>query len=187
MTRAGKTTAAIVEAIDPSQLTAPTPCAEYDVRSLINHLLFWGPPLEAAARKEALMPPAAAESEVDLTRENWSADLTGQLLRTADAWSDPAAWDGTTPLGGNESSAPVIGGMVLVEFVVHGWDLASATGQQATYDTDVLDYVHTAAAGHAAYGRELGLYGPEVPVPPDAPLLARTLGVTGRDPKWTRT
>ncbi|WP_026162515.1 TIGR03086 family metal-binding protein [Kribbella catacumbae] len=187
MTRAAATTAKVVGAIEPSQLTAPTPCAEYDVRSLVNHLLFWGPSLEAAARKEARMPPAAAESEIDLTSGDWTSDLAGQLRRTADAWSDPAAWDGVTPLGGQDSPAPLIGGMVLVEFVVHGWDLARATGQQTGYDDDVLAYVHNETLGHAPFGREMGLYGPEVPVSPDAPLLDRTLGLTGRDPNWTRT
>jgi uncharacterized protein (TIGR03086 family) len=78
----------------------------------------------------------------------------------------------------------LIAGLVLVEFVVHGWDLVSATGQQATYDDDVLQYVHNEVLSHAAFGREMGLYGPEVPVPPDAPLLDRTLGLTGRDPSW---
>lgn len=186
MTRAATSTAKVVGAIEPSQLTAPTPCAEYDVRSLINHLLFWGPSLEAAARKEARMPPAAAESDIDLTTGDRTPDLANQLLRTADAWSDPTAWDGVTSLGGQDSPAPLIGGMVLVEFVVHGWDLARATGRQATYDDDVLDYVHNEALGHAAFGREMGLYGPEIPVSPDAPVLNRTLGLTGRDPNWTQ-
>ena len=89
-----------------------------------------------------------------------------------------------TPLGGQDSPAPLIGGMVLVEFVVHGWDLARATGQQPAYDNDILSYVHTETTTHAPFGRELGLYGPEVPTPPHAPLLDRILGLTGRDPNW---
>jgi uncharacterized protein (TIGR03086 family) len=184
MTRAAATTAKVVSAIEPSQLTAPTPCTEYDVRTLINHLLFWGPSLEAAARKEPRMPPAAAETDIDLTTGDWSSNLTNQLQRTADAWTDPAAWDGMTPLGGQDSPAPLIGGMVLVEFVVHGWDLARATAQHPAYDNDILAYIHNETLTHAAFGREMGLYGPEIPVPQDAPLLNRTLGLTGRDPRW---
>ncbi|WP_433008176.1 TIGR03086 family metal-binding protein [Kribbella sp. CA-294648] len=186
MTRAAATTAKVVSAIEPGQLAAPTPCAEYDVRSLINHLLFWGPSLEAAARKEALMPPAAAENDIDLTTGDCTVDLATQLRQTADAWSDPAAWEGLTPLGGQNSPAPLIGGMILVEFVVHGWDLARATGQDVSYDDEVLDFVHTETVGHAPFGREMGLYGPEVPVPSTAALLDRTLGLTGRNPHWTR-
>lgn len=184
MTRAAATTAKLVSAIEPGQLTAPTPCAEYDVRTLINHLLFWGPSLEAAARKEARMPPAAAESDVDLTTGDCTTALADQLRRTADAWSDPAAWEGVTPLGGQDSPAPLIGGMVLVEFVIHGWDLARATGQPASYDEDVLTYTHTETLTHAPFGREIGLYGPEIPISPDAPLLAQTLALTGRNPDW---
>ncbi|MEU4394948.1 TIGR03086 family metal-binding protein [Kribbella sp. NPDC023855] len=185
MIRAAATTAKVVDAIEPGQLTAPTPCAEYDVRSLINHLLFWGPSLEAAAHKEALMPPAAAESDIDLTTGDCTADLADQLHRIADAWSDPAAWEGVTPLGGQDSPAPLIGGMILVEQVIHGWDLSRATGQHPTYDEDVLDYVHNETLTHAAFGREMGLYGPEIPVPSNAAQLDRALGLTGRNPQWT--
>lgn len=51
----------IFRGIAPDQLDAPTPCSEYDVRGLINHLLFWGPSLEGAARKELVPPPAEGE------------------------------------------------------------------------------------------------------------------------------
>jgi hypothetical protein len=93
MNRAAATTAKVVGAIEPSQLIAPTPCAEYNVRRLINHLLFWGPSLESPARKEARMSPTATERDIDLTNGDWTSDLASQLLRTADGWSNPAAWD----------------------------------------------------------------------------------------------
>lgn len=182
--RAGGPVVEIVRNIKPDQLDAPTPCAGYDVRRLIHHLLFWGPPQEAAARKEVVSPPAAAETDIDLTRNDWSADLVAHLERITRAWSAPDAWQGMTQVGGPpEMPAATIGGMVLGEIVVHGWDLARATGQRPVWDDEVLGYVHRELEGTAEMGRQMGLYGPEVPVPADAPLLDRILGLSGRHPR----
>ncbi|WP_433264952.1 TIGR03086 family metal-binding protein [Actinosynnema sp. CS-041913] len=168
----------IIDDIKPDRLDAPTPCAEFDVRRLIRHLLFWGPSLEAAARKE-LVTPAGAEAETDL--DDWQARLTAQLERTASAWSAPDAWTGVTRLGSpQEMPAGVIGGMTVGEMLVHGWDLATGVGRRVEWDDDVLAFVHHDLLGSAEMGREMGLFGPEVPVPADAPLLDRILGLTGR-------
>lgn len=180
---AAESLTAIVYGVKPDQLDAPTPCTAYDVRALLNHLLFWGPSLEAAGRKEAVPPPAAAESDLDLTQD-WAADLVAQLERIAVVWRVQGAWQGTTEVGGPpETPAATIGGMLLTEFVVHGWDLAHATRQEGSWDEALLEYVHRELQATVSFGRELGLYGPEVPVSPDAPRLHRILGLSGRQPK----
>ncbi|MBW0271029.1 hypothetical protein ATM97_08620 [Nocardia sp. MH4] len=173
----------LLRTLTPDQLTAPTPCAEFDVRALLNHLLFWGPSLVGAASKAAVAPPAAAETEVDLTADDWSTALETQLGELAAAWRDPAAWQGTTRLGGpTELPASLVGGIVVGELIVHGWDLARALGTTVEWDDDLLDYVLDETAATADQGRAMGIYGPEIPVAADAPLLDRILGLTGRDP-----
>ncbi len=185
MPRAAAAMAAVVRGLTPGLLSAPTPCADYDVRALVNHLLFWGPSLAAAGRKQVVPPPAAAESDVDLTAGDWAADLLAQLDRTAAAWSAPDAWEGGTRIfGPDETPAPVIGGMLVGELVVHGWDLARATGQHLPVDDELLAYLYEEVSAGAEQGRQMGVYGPEVPVPGDAPTLHRVLGLTGRDPAW---
>jgi uncharacterized protein (TIGR03086 family) len=180
--------AATVLGINPDQLTNATPCAEYDVRALVNHLLFWGPSLEAAGRKEVTPPPAAAESEVDLTGGDWATTLTTQLDRTAATWSAPDAWEGATRIiGPDETPAAVIGHMIVTELVVHSWDLAAATDQKLALDDDLLADLYEQVAAGAEQGRQMGVYGPEVPVPASAPTLDRILGLTGRDPAWAST
>lgn len=172
--------------IKPDQLTAPTPCAEYDVRALLNHLLFWGPSLEAAGRKESVPPPAAGESEVDLVADDFAAALRAHLDRVATTWRTPAAWTGVARMGGpTELPAEVIGRMLTTELLVHGWDLARATGQRPAWDADLIDAVHAEVTANAAQGREMGVYGPAVPVPTTASTLDRALAMTGRDPAWT--
>jgi len=185
MARAAAPLVEIIRNIKPDQLNAKTPCAEYDVRKLLNHLLFWGPSLEGAARKTTVPPPAGAESDVDLIDGDWAADVETHLERTVAAWSEPGAWEGTTHMGGPmELPASLVGGMVVGELVVHGWDLARATGQHLALDEDLLGYLHEGVANSAEQGREMGVYGPEIAVPTSSSTLDRVLGLTGRDPAW---
>jgi uncharacterized protein (TIGR03086 family) len=185
LSKAVEAMAATVRTITPDQLTNQTPCAEYDVRALVNHLLFWGPSLAAAGRKEIVPPPAAAESDVDLTTDDWRSALLTMLDGMVEAWTPKEAWEGATRIvGPTETPARVIGSMIVGELVVHGWDLASATRQELSLDGDLLAYLLDEVSAGAEQGRQMGVYGPEVPVPGDAPTLDRILGLTGRDPAW---
>jgi uncharacterized protein (TIGR03086 family) len=82
-----------------------------------------------------------------------------------------------------------MGVVALDELVLHGWDLARATGQpfkpDPTSTATVLAFTtEMAKPEHAAHRK--GLYGPVVPVPEDAPPFDRALGFAGRDPKWKK-
>jgi uncharacterized protein (TIGR03086 family) len=185
LARAAAPLTEIIGNIKPDQLAAQTPCAEYDVRKLVNHLLFWGPSLEGAARKEIVLPLAEAETDLDLTEGDWAAALRAHVERTVAAWSQPAAWEGVTYMGGPmELPATMVGGMVVGELVVHGWDLARATGQSPTWDDGLIEYVYEEVVKTAEQGREMGIYGPEVPVAASSSTLDRALALTGRDPAW---
>jgi uncharacterized protein (TIGR03086 family) len=106
------------------------------------------------------------------------------VTRLAEAWGEPGAWDGVTAMGSVELPADLVGGMVLGEFVLHGWDLARALGVPVEFGDDVLRLLYAEVARSADQGRSMGVYGPEVPVPADAPLMVRTLALSGRDPEW---
>ena len=163
-------TLAVLRAIGPDQLDRPTPCADFTVRALLTHLSEWAPILGAAGGGTAA--PASS--------------LPDQLAWLADVWSQPSAWAGTTTMGGGDPlPARLVGGMALGEIVVHGWDLARATGQTVSWDDEVLTFLHREVEGTAELGRQVKAYGPEVAVPGGASVLDRTLGLTGRDPQWT--
>lgn len=176
----------VIRGITPDRLDAPTPCSEWNVRGLITHLLFWGPSLEGSARKELVPPPAEDERDADLAGSDWAPRLEAQTDRVVRSWSDPGAWEGMTSMGGPmEMPAATIGGMVLGELVIHGWDLARATGQQARWTAEVLELTYDMVAKTAEQGREMGVYGPQISVPDTAPMLDRILGLTGRNAGWT--
>ena len=166
-------TIAVLRAIRPDQLTAPTPCAEFDVRGVIDHMLHWGPSLVRASGQVVAASPPGGEK------------LERQLGELVEAWSAPGAWQGVTSMGGpHEMPARMIGAMAIGEIVVHGWDLARATGQRVSWDGTLIEFLHDEVAKTAELGREMQAYGAEFPVPATAPVLDRMLGLTGRDPHW---
>ena len=174
----------LIPALEP-HLDARTPCTEYTVRGLVNHLLFWAPSLTGGATKAIVVPPAATEAELDLTTGDCLASLTDAVTTTVKAWSDPAAWTGVTHMGSPmELPAAQVGGMIAGEFLVHGWDLARAAGRDLAADEDLAELLEVELAKTAELGRQMGIFGPEVVLPADAPALHRVLGLTGRDPQW---
>ena len=103
-----------------------------------------------------------------------------------EAWRDPSAWEGETTVGGVTQPAQNIVGFANDELVLHGWDLANATGQPYEVAAENLEaawqLVSNIPDDPAARS---GLFGPRLPIADDAPLLDRVLAYAGRDPKWT--
>ncbi|MER5548743.1 TIGR03086 family metal-binding protein [Streptomyces sp. CG4] len=178
--------ARLAESVTDDQLTGPTPCPECAVRNLLGHVQMLSVAFRDAARKD-LGPttdtnPTAAVPDIG---PGWREELPKALDELADAWRDPDAWTGMTRAGGVDLPGEVAGAVVADELVVHGWDLARATGRTYAPDPAALDsalvFLHAAADDP---NRGNGLFGPVVPVPQDAPLLDRAVGLSGRDPGW---
>jgi uncharacterized protein (TIGR03086 family) len=171
-------------AASAEDLTAPTPCSGYDVRGLLNHLLYWGPVLAAAGKHEPYAP-VTSEGEAGLVNGDWLANLREQTGALVEAFEPATAWTGTVTFGSGELPASMMGDMVLGEFVLHGWDLARASGAAWTCPDDAAVAVLAAVVEMGPQARAMGVYGPEVPVGSAAPVLDRALGAAGRDPAWT--
>jgi uncharacterized protein (TIGR03086 family) len=175
--------ARLLPAITDDQLRLPTPCAETTVGELLGHLLGLSAAFRAGAEKapDAGPPPARPPA---LPRE-WRAALPAALDELVVAWREPAAREGSTSVGGVEMPAAVIAVVALDELVLHGWDLARATGQAYEVDGTSVEACLGFVAAAAQPEGVPGLFGPPVPVPDDAPPLDRLLGLSGRDPAWT--
>jgi len=126
---AGEQAARAAEAVRPEQLGAPTPCTEFDVRTLANHLVLW-----TSHNFEARAHGGSAPEEFqrrDFTAEpGWAADYRAALGRALDAWSDPAVWGRELDVMGSRMAARDVAGMMLMEIALHGWDLARAVGEE---------------------------------------------------------
>lgn len=175
----------VVRAIPDDRLAAPTPCAEYDVKALVNHLFQVIVQFQALAAKQNAdfgteAPDVVAESP------DWRervADEAGKLIA---AWAAPGADEGTT--GAMDMPARIVGCMALLDLTVHAWDLARATGQEyepAPESSGVVAALREAVAGLGPTARKMGVFGEPLPVPDGASELERLLAETGRDPRWT--
>jgi uncharacterized protein (TIGR03086 family) len=91
-----------------------------------------------------------------------------------------------TQAGGIDLPGEVAGLVALDEVVVHGWDVAAASGQPFDCEPGLLQSTYEFVQASVAENPQgtPGMFGPPVPVPDDAPLLDRLIGLTGRDPSW---
>jgi uncharacterized protein (TIGR03086 family) len=173
----------VVAGVRDHQLCHPTPCEATTVAALLDHLV--GLTLAFRMAAEKVPQPDAPSADAGDLAPDWRTRLPAQLDALAAAWRQPSAWEGDAEAGGVTMPAPDMAVVALDELVVHGWDLAVATGQQfAPDDGSVRPCLQFAESVPDDPEARLGLYGPRVPVPDDAPLLHRLLGATGRDPAW---
>jgi uncharacterized protein (TIGR03086 family) len=171
----------VVAGVRDDQLTAPTPCADTPVAALLDHVVGLTAAFWHAAEKQ---PGGAASVGAAHLTPDWRSVIPAQLDALVAAWQQPSAWEGTAEAGGVVMPAPVAAVVTLDEVLVHGWDLAVATGQDYAADPASVAACTEFAAQAAAQGPTPGLFGAPVPVPDDAPPLDRLLGLTGRDPAW---
>ncbi len=178
------TMARLVTGVTDDQLTARTPCPDYTVADLVDHIRVLALAFTESARKGDV-PAGEGRGDGSRLEPGWREQIADQLAELAEAWRDPAAYDGITMAGPIEMPGEAAALVALDEVVVHGWDLARSTGQRF----DVDDAAVAACLGFvesfdAPADDEGGLFGPPVQVSADADVLDRLIGATGRDPSW---
>ncbi len=178
--------ATVAGAVTDDDLDRPTPCPEYAVRDLVAHLLGLSLAFRDAGAKAGASTQDSAPGPAPL-EDAWRALLPERLTALVAAWRSPDAWEGTTRAGGVDMPAAILGKVAVNELVIHGWDLARATGQEFTGDPAsveaALDFVSATVEPSGAAARQ-GIFGPIVEIEPTAPQLDRLLGLSGRDPGW---
>ncbi|MFD8079756.1 TIGR03086 family metal-binding protein [Streptomyces sp. NPDC059718] len=184
---AARDVSALLERIGDKHLDAPTPCPDYTVAHLIGHIAGLCAAFRDAARKDfgptTDGDPGAAVPELPPA---WRDLLPVLLTEVSDAWRDPGAWEGETRAGGITLPADAAGRFALNELLVHGWDLARATGLDHRPDKSAVEAAIALLTGFGtASGDRSGPFGRPVPVPDSAPALDRLIGLTGRDPDWS--
>lgn len=175
--RALDMTAAIVKGITDDQLAAPTPCPKWDVRTELNHLV-GGMRIFAA---ELTTTDAGADHGADwLGTGPQAAFATAADLDRA-AWHRRNALDTTVRLGFGAVPGPMAALIHLTEVLVHGADLAIATGQEHLVDECACGELLTTTHGiDFDVFRRPGMFGPAVSVSADAPAHRQLLAFLGR-------
>jgi uncharacterized protein (TIGR03086 family) len=173
----------VIHGVPAEEMSAPTPCADFDVRTVANHMLGTVEAMRRVGASEPMDPEDPWGTNGDNMREGWRDDLSQRLNGYAEAWGRPEAWEGDA-MGGAMTKQGV-GDMGFVEVILHGWDLAKGSGQEVEYDAASVDRALEIMDQIGEVGRSHGAFGPEVSLPDDAEPFARVLAKAGRDPEWS--
>ncbi|MBV2152492.1 TIGR03086 family metal-binding protein [Kitasatospora sp. SUK 42] len=183
LARAASVAAGVAAAVPAGlPLDGPTPCAEFDARALINHwVLYTSHGLEHRARRVDLPGELIAR---DFTADaDWREAYAAQLERAVAAWEDPAAWEGDVDLGGSPFPAVGIARMLVLELLLHGWDVARATGGRIEVDEELALLAGEIVAENAELFRQYGGFADPVALLDTASAWERALAASGRDPR----
>ena len=165
-----------IAAVHPDEWSNPTPCAEWTARDLVAHVV--------EVHGMMLKPLATGLSDAPAATEDPLVAFRAARADVQRVLDDPAVadteYDGAF---GRTKVSDTVDQFLGFDLVVHGWDLARATGQDTTMPSDdverILGFVEQLGTSMM---RDNGVTGPEVEVPATAPAQDRLLGLLGRHP-----
>src|SRR4051812_31131292 len=169
--------AELIRNISDEQLTGATPCPDYSLGDLVDHVGGFALAFTWAANKET--PPRGAQGpsgDASRLTDDWRRRIPADLAKLAAAWKQPEAWTGMTRAGGVDLPGEIAGVVALDELVIHGWDVARATGQPYDVDAQSIDAVGSFVQDFSSDGTS-GMFRPRVPVSDAAPPLDRIIGM----------
>lgn len=173
---------ALVDGIGDEQWHGPTPCSEWDVRHLVNHVV----------GEDLWTPPIAEGRTMDEVGDRFDGDVLGDDPRgVASSAADSAVSAVAGHLPGHDHVHLSFGDVPIDEYVwqisadhlIHAWDLASATGQDRSMDPEAVEAVAGWFTDREELMRQYGVIGPRQDADADDPQ-AQLLARFGRDPRW---
>jgi uncharacterized protein (TIGR03086 family) len=180
--RCGQRFAALVAGVGPGQWHDGTPCSEWDVRTLVHHLLYeqyWVPPLFEGLGIEQV----GDRFEGDLMGDDasaWPGLLASSIEQAHAAVAQPGALDRTVHLSFGDAPGREYAIQLIADLAIHGWDLAQATGQDATLDPDTVALLLTWTEANVELLAGSGMFGVRIDAVLGAPDDVRLLGLLGR-------
>lgn len=151
-------------------LGAGTPCDGWDVRTLMNHMLQTQRYFVGAARGEDVSPPGGEPPAL------LSSDPVADFRHARDETLAVFGADGVV-----DKTGPALG-IAFSDQLLHGWDLAKATGQDTIMPNGLAEAAYEVVHGAFTEDQRAGVFGPEIRVPDDAPAQEKLLAYTGRSP-----
>jgi uncharacterized protein (TIGR03086 family) len=171
-------TAKLVAGLTPAEFDAPSPCAGWDVRATLNHLLgaTWMFTLVNQGQ-------SADEDAGDVLGDDASLAVTAAAKENLASWRQPGAFEGERSYSFGSFPATTAALLNLEEVFVHNWDVAKATGQELVTDPVVGQMIYDWGVSIPLDDfRDHGAFGPEVAVPASASIVDRLVGLLGRQP-----
>lgn len=185
---ATRRTAELIANLGDDQLASPTPCPKYTVGDLLDHIEGLARAFTDAATKDlpegGIQGPSGDAARLE---PGWRTRIPQRLSTLAEAWKDPGAWEGMTQAGGVEMPGEVAGLVALDEVIVHGWDLAKASGQAYDAEPEHVEICIRTMGPQPGEERPVGddvAFGRPVDISADVQPIDRLVAVLGRDPSW---
>jgi uncharacterized protein (TIGR03086 family) len=169
----------LVQQVKDDQWGNATPCSDWDVRALVNHLVYearWVPPL----LKGQTIEQVGTQFDGDLLGADPKTSYDDALGGARTAITAPGATEGTVHLSYGETPAVEYLAQLTCDFVVHAWDLARGIGADDALDPDLGQFVDDTARPQAAMLAASGLFDPPVDVADDADPQTKLLALFGR-------
>lgn len=168
-----------VDAVRDDQWSARTPCDQWDVHTLVNHIVYedrWAPHLVRGETIEKVGSRYDGDQLGDDARRAWSDALAGALA----AFRAPGALDGTVHLSYGDESSAVYLGQLTADHLVHAWDLARGIGADDTLDDELVRWAWDTMKPQEQMLRASGMFGEPVAVPENSDLQTKLLALLGR-------
>jgi uncharacterized protein (TIGR03086 family) len=181
-------TGEIVAGVRDDQLDEPTPCSDWTVGRLRSHIVGWTQVFAAGASSAAGTDGPDRPEQPD---EYAGSDPAGDFRAAADAalaaFGELSDDTGVTVSSG-ETPAGAVASMMTGEYLAHGWDLATATGQPVPYTAEQADAAREGLLPllDPKYRGDGMPFGNEIEVAANVSRLDKFLAFIGRDPAWAR-
>jgi len=173
----------LIASVRPEQAALPTPCTDYDVRSLVGHMIFAARRVAAAGARRPIATEATSIDE--LPAADWAAAFGSAASDARSAWGGEGALDGNIELPFGTFPAAVVVQIYTIEQGTHAWDLATAIGARQQLDEAlgeaVLPLALSAIRPEYRGGPPMP-FGPELEADPGARAYDRLAAFMGRRP-----
>lgn len=175
-----------VSQVRDDQWKAPTPCEDWDVRTLVNHVVYedrWALPLFAGAT----IAEVGDRFEGDVLGDDPAGNAREAADESAGELAAPGAADRTVHLSYGDTPISEYVNQLVAEHIVHGWDLAKAIGAGTSMDPQTVRACAEWFAGQEEMYRDAGMIASRTEAGADAGDLERLVAAFGRDPGWRPT
>jgi uncharacterized protein (TIGR03086 family) len=173
-----------VAGVGANQWQGPSPCEGWDVRELVNHIVsgnFWAGELARGKTIEDV----GDRLDGDILGDDPTVAYDESARAASEAFHAPGAMEAPCAVSYGPVPGSVYCGHRFLDVLIHGWDLAVATGQPYNPPDDAVSTIEPLVQNLSNPKGTPGLFGPRVDVPDSAPRFHQVLGLAGRDPNWS--
>jgi uncharacterized protein (TIGR03086 family) len=172
-----------VAGVPDDKWSSPTPCDEWDVRDVVNHMV----------GGNLLLVEMLEGRNIDEVGDVFEGDVVGDdpvgaYERSVEvakrAFGAPGAMEVTVHFLYGDYSGSEYASQMFLDLLVHGWDVAAGSGQDRTLDPELVEACYPVAEEMTAAGRDTGVYGDDLSMAGESDVQTRLLALLGRSANW---